>query len=605
MANHTLIPPSVSSPGVYVQELSSQAHDVPSVPTSLTAFVGRARMGPVHTPVLVQDPGQFAALFGGLWEDSELSFAVQDFFNNGGDQAVIVRLFASHADAQHLHLTAPVGAEALPETASECGSASIGIGAAPSLGTQRLDPLPPYARAAVLTLQAASPGRWGNQLTVSLDQANITEAWVNSLGLGLPPQDFFNLHITFTAGNANEVTTTETHARVTLQEGGGPRRLDRVLGASSRLASWDFLSGIPTDFLQSWQANFLAQQADPTQVLQSALPSGSGGNDGYYLLSPECFTSPTLQAERQGLYALDKIELFNLLVIPRDQRTQDNCITYSDVFTYIVARRAFWILEPPIGADSFTPAILDDAPPLDDLINIAFQNPGTNRRNAAVYFPDIQVPDPLRNGLPVSRGPGGLIAGIYARTDASRGVWAAPAGQEATLRGSNGPARFDPASDAGVLTELTEAQNGAANLAGINCLRNFPVIGSVVWGARTLAGAQTLDDEFKYVPVRRLMLWLEQTLELALRWTVFEPNDEALWSSVRLQVTGILQGLFAQGAFMGASSSDAFFVQCDATTTTAFNQDNGILNVVLGIAPERPAEFIVIYLQLFTQEPSP
>ena len=180
----------------------------------------------------------------------------------------------------------------------------------------------------------------------------------------------------------------------------------------------------------------------------------------------------------------------------------------------------------------------------------------------------------------------GAIAGVYARTDAFRGVWKAPAGTEAGLSGA-----------LGLTVPLTDAENGSINPLGINALRSFRGVGPVVWGARTLRGSDRLADEYKYVPVRRLALFLEESLYRGTQWVVFEPNDEPLWSQIRTSVGAFMQDLFWRGAFQGASPRDAYFVRCDAETTTQYDIDRGIVNIQVGFAPLKPAEFVIIGIQ--------
>jgi len=178
------------------------------------------------------------------------------------------------------------------------------------------------------------------------------------------------------------------------------------------------------------------------------------------------------------------------------------------------------------------------------------------------------------------------VAGVLARTDVQRGVWKAPAGQDATTRGARA-----------LTVQLTDGEQGRLNPLGINCLRTLPLLGSVVWGARTLRGADRLASEWKYVSVRRLALFLEESLFRGLRWVVFEPNDEPLWAQIRLNVGAFLHNLFRQGAFQGTSPREAYFVKCDAETTTQNDRDRGIVNVVVGFAPLKPAEFVILKIQ--------
>jgi len=150
--------------------------------------------------------------------------------------------------------------------------------------------------------------------------------------------------------------------------------------------------------------------------------------------------------------------------------------------------------------------------------------------------------------------------------------------------------------------KLTDGENGQLNPIGVNCLRTFPVIGNVVWGARTLEGADLLASEWKYVPVRRLALFIEESLYRGTQWVVFEPNDEPLWAQIRLNVGAFMHNLFRQGAFQGTSPREAYFVKCDGETTTQNDIDLGIVNILVGFAPLKPAEFVIIKIQQIAGE---
>ena len=202
--------------------------------------------------------------------------------------------------------------------------------------------------------------------------------------------------------------------------------------------------------------------------------------------------------------------------------------------------------------------------------------------HSAVYYPKIRVND---GGTLRSFGASGTMAGLFARTDSDRGVWKAPAGIEATLRGVD-------ALD----VRLNDAENGTLNPLAINCLRQFPIYGLVSWGARTLDGADQTGSEWKYIPVRRLALMLEESLFRGTKWVVFEPNDEPLWARIRLNIGAYLNSLFRQGAFQGTSPKERF-VKCDAETTTQDDRNQGIVNIEVGFAPLKPAEFVVIKIQ--------
>jgi phage tail sheath protein FI len=194
--------------------------------------------------------------------------------------------------------------------------------------------------------------------------------------------------------------------------------------------------------------------------------------------------------------------------------------------------------------------------------------------------------DPLNGNRVGTFASCGVVAGVMAATDASRGVWKAPAGIDAGISGT-----------VGLAVNMTDAENGEINPIGINALRTFPIVGSVLWGARTMRGSDQVADDYKYVPVRRFALFLEESLFRGLKFAVFEPNDEPLWSQIRLNVGAFLNNLFRQGAFQGRTPRDAYFVKCDNETTTQNDINLGVVNVLVGFAPLKPAEFVVIKIQ--------
>jgi phage tail sheath protein FI len=197
------------------------------------------------------------------------------------------------------------------------------------------------------------------------------------------------------------------------------------------------------------------------------------------------------------------------------------------------------------------------------------------------------MPDPLNENRPRNVGGSGTVAGIYARTDSARGIWKAPAGTETPLRGARLPEKG----------KMTDPENGAINPQGINALRTFPVYGTIAWGARTMDGADVKGSEWKYVPVRRTALHIEESLYQGLGWVVFEPNDEPLWGQIRLNVGSFMHDLFRQGAFQGKSPREAYLVKCDNETTTQSDINRGVVNLLVGFAPLKPAEFVVIRIQ--------
>jgi uncharacterized protein len=308
----------------------------------------------------------------------------------------------------------------------------------------------------------------------------------------------------------------------------------------------------------------------PPANTASPLPRLEGGLDGA-VLGPDSGAFETkLMSATGGVHLLDRVDLFNLLCIPGETTS----VTLSALEKFCRDHRAFLIAD---CAESATFGTLQNGPTGltgDDAINAAF------------YFPWLLMPDPLQENRPRNVSPCGFIAGIYSRTDASRGVFKAPGGIDASLTGV-----------LGVKETLTDDENGVLNQKAINCIRNFPVYGTVVWGARTLRGDDEIGSEWKYIPVRRTALFIEESLYRGTKWVVFEPNDEPLWAQVRLNIGAFMHNLFRQGAFQGKTPQEAYFVKCDKETTPQNDIDLGIVNIIVGFAPLKPAEFVVIKIQ--------
>lgn len=281
------------------------------------------------------------------------------------------------------------------------------------------------------------------------------------------------------------------------------------------------------------------------------------------------------QSAKTGIYALRDVDLFNILCIPGTATLAELAATQviGAAIALCVEERAFMVVDPPLASTR------------DTVSAWAVAATGTTR-NAAVYWPRILAADPLEQFRVRSMPASGAIAGVYSRTDSERGVWKAPAGTEAALRGTQGLA-----------FTLTDMENGPLNKVAVNALRTFPAFGSVVWGARTRAGSDDTPDDYKYVPVRRLALYLEESLYRGTQWVVFEPNAEPLWAQIRLNVGAFMNNLFRQGAFKGTTPAQAYLVRCDHTTTTQNDIDLGIVRVVVGFAPLKPAEFVILQIQ--------
>lgn len=503
------MPATLTFPGVYIEEIPSGVRTISGVATSIAAFVGRTRRGPVNEPITLNSFGDFERVFGGLAINSSLSYAIRDFFLNGGSQAVVVRLTRNATNAR------------------------VALTGNP------------------LNLDAADPGAWGDSLSVVVDHATRDSA----------NADLFN--ITVTDGDGRR----EVHRNLSVAPS-DPRFVAKVLAQNSQMVRVEVDSSgdpvVPSDHPNA--GSFTA--------------TANSGKDGDVLTDDEFTEGSNLEDKKQGIYALEKTDIFNLLCIPpyRDDGDIDSAILPA-VASYCEKRRAFLIVDPPTSWTSKDAAKGDGS-------TTGIAGLGTNSKNAAVFFPRIVKPDPLKDNQLGVFPPCGAVAGVMARIDASRGIWKAPAGLEAILVGI--PQLSVP---------LTDAENGELNPLGVNCLRTMPAVGRVIWGARTLQGNDRLGSEWKYTPVRRLALFLEESLYRGTQWAVFEPNDEPLWSQLRLNIGAFMQNLFRQGAFQGKSPREAYFVKCDSESTTQSDINLGVVNIIVGFAPLKPAEFVVIKIQ--------
>jgi phage tail sheath protein FI len=521
------MPSALTYPGVYIEEVSSGVRTITGVATSITAFVGRALLGPIDSdeksPTAIFSFADYERIFGGLWAESPMSFAVYHYFLNGGSEALIVRV---HKDA----LTAQS----------------------------------PAAPAAAV-FSAAYPGAWGAHLRLRVDheidpeiepdstiRATMFNLRAKDLGSGVT-ETFLNL--SFTTGHPRFVTEVL-------------KQSSRLLRSAPMLASLPAVNGPPA-------ASAIDPFDDP-----SATALAVGANPDGAAITAAQVSAAGLRSTKKGLFALEKADLFNLLCIPPFSPTADVDKTSWDAAVgYAKERRAMVLADPPFITAGW-----------DEMSDVTAANAVTavaaRSENAALFFPRIRMANPLSENRPEPYAPCGAVAGVIARTDSARGVWKSPAGIDATLNGV-----------LGVEVNLSDLENGKINQLGVNCLRSFPNTGPVVWGSRTLKGADSLANEWKYLAVRRMALFLEESLYRGTQWVVFEPNDEPLWAQIRLNIGAFMQNLFRQGAFQGKSPREAYFVKCDRETTTQTDINLGIVNIIVGFAPLKPAEFVVIKLQ--------
>jgi uncharacterized protein len=493
-------------PGVYVQEIPSGVRTITGVATSVTAFIGPAQKGPTDRAVRVQSFSDFDRQFGGLWINSIMGHMVQQFFLNGGAEALIIRVVADNAV---------------------------------------------FATATVSSIQfvAASPGAWMNDIQITIDQ------------------------------ETNPLSTDDTLFNITVEEvipDQGLVQLEQFRNVSPQPSSSRFAPDVLSQNSRLIRINLPIAESRPVEG-SGAFSGGEDGTSPTYENYQETTTRP-----QTGLQALDSVDIFNLLCVAPNQ--PGNYVAGDDggnvfltaALRYCEEKRAILIVDPPESWNR--PAdVADD----NDSIRTSFRS-----KNAVIYYPNPRLPDPLRENRLQSFPPSGIMAGVMSRTDSQRGVWKAPAGTEATLSGVR---EFT--------YKLNDNENGTLNPLGVNCLRNFPVYGNVAWGARTLEGADQLASEWKYVPVRRLALFLQESLYRGTQWVVFEPNDEPLWAQIRLNIGAFMNNLFRQGAFQGTTPKEAYFVKCDSETTTQNDIDRGIVNILIGFAPLKPAEFVILKFQ--------
>lgn len=508
------MPVTPTYPGVYIQEVPSGVRTITGVATSITALLGRARRGPVNVATTINSFSDFERTFGGIWTESTLGYSVRDFYQNGGGQAIIVRLYNG--------------------TGGESQIAYSGV-----------------------TLQAADAGAWGDTLRIRVDH-DVSADYAASVGL--TAADLFNLWVIDT-----RTGELEFFRNLTVKE--SPRRADRVLTLESKMLRWS-APALPGTTRPD-------KHADPPTGKQwfeddtlSAKVTTAGSNGG--ALVEGDFTGA---GDKKGLFALEQVDLFNLICIPPFGAADTTSTFHDAVSAYCEKRRALYLIDPP-GWNS------------KDAAKTGIATLSSPSKNAAVYFPRLRRPNAEKGGLVEDFAPSGAVAGVFARTDGERGVWKAPAGLDAVLSGVPE-----------LSVNLTDPENGELNPLGINCLRSFPASGRVVWGARTRVGDDRLASEWKYVPVRRTALFLEESLYRGTQWVVFEPNDEPLWAQIRLNIGAFMNSLFRQGAFQGKTPQEAYLVKCDKETTTQDDINKGIVNILVGFAPLKPAEFVIIKIQ--------
>ena len=557
--------PQYLHPGVYVQEVPSAVKPIAGVSSSTAAFIGFADKGPVPgtilpsgrpaQPALVTSFTEYTREFGGFRADSYLTYAVQAFFQNGGSSLYVVRVIPSPGSP--------------PANNAAFATATIGTGGG------------------ALNVSAANQGKWGNRIWIVVSPSSDGDA------------NNFKLQVMYGATAAEALgNVVETYDNVTFS--GSPTLAP---GAANPSAYVRQVVNAASEYI-ALTADVTARPANINVNLKAnpaVLPAQlANGNDGHtstvnFIGAPATDSNVT----GTGIFALDKITDVSLIAIPG----QGDVVTVNAGIDYCKNMRplqdCFFIGD--MGTlPSVTQARTDNGRPsvatIADARTFATTGIGGQIDKAAgdygaVYFPWIYAPDPIGQGRnpKILLPPSGFIAGIYARTDNARGVFKAPAGTEAGVAGALAP-----------FVAVSDVEQDQLNPILVNVIRSVPGSGLVVWGTRTIGS----DASWRYIPVRRMAIFLRVSIYNGIQWAVFEPNDEPLWSSLRLNIRAFMLTQFRAGAFQGSKPDEAFFVLCDSTTTTQQDIDNGVVNILVGFAPLKPAEFVVLKLSQKVNQPA-
>jgi phage tail sheath protein FI len=536
-------------PGVYVLETGSPPRSIEAASTSTAIFVGETERGPTD-PVKLTSRSDFTRQFGGYLRQNTsingnsptLAYAMDAFFGNGGTTCYVLRVVA------------PKQGQVATASRTKTG-----------------------ANEPTLKVLASSPGGWANGTTTN-------GVHVAFLAASDASASRFRVVVGFTDLSVGVQAIVEDFDRLSID----PNDENYVVDTLNRslYIKWDPATtpAVPTTF-DTLLGDGSATAANILLTFASGnlgLSGGAGGEtDGAY--------SSSAPYGDLDLGRLDDLSDASLLIIPRvaDDTAQPTLngagIAYAmnrplkDLF-YVGSMKRYTakVLTTNAVQTGVVPEFQATNLPKNDF--------------AAVYWPWIRVNDPIGTGKnpTIVVAPAPTVAGVYARTDANRGVWKAPAGVEATLLGAQA-----------LEFNVQDIQQDILNPLGVNALRTQPGAGAVIWGARTMVPA----SQWRYVPVRRTAIFLRKSIYNGIQFAVFEGNDEPLWSALRLTIGGFMDSLYRQGAFAGGSPSEAYFVKCDAETTTAVDQVAGVVNILVGFSPLRPAEFVVVKLsQIVSQK---
>lgn len=569
--------PEYLSPGVYVEEIEIGSKPVEGVSTSTAGFLGKTERGPM-TPRLITSWLDYQRVYGGFIGEGEyLPYAVEGFFSNGGQRCFIGRIAKASATIAKLSL--------------KKGSANA------------------------LTVEAVGEGAWGNRIAVKVAKGTLSGFrvsvyyWKENVELADPEAapknasrpavaelfdnlsadakspDYYEkringvsqvIRVSKKSGDTGEVPD---EAKIAYLAGGfdsvenegqavavpANNQITLAAEASADKSAYNGMYIEILDGAAKGHVRKIADYAAATKIatLDAAWTEGKVPAAGakYRISNPQLTVADYKRTDsglgsRKGLAGFEEIDEISILYVPNPKSVAgltEELITHCEKL-----KDRFAIIDAAQNSDTST---------LDPRSN--------DTKYAAFYYPWIKVTE-AETGLLRTVPPGGHIAGIYARSDAERGVHKAPANE--VVRGA-----------VDLEFQITKGEQDILNPRGVNVIRAFPGRGIRVWGARTMSS----DAGWKYVNVRRLFNFLEESIDEGTQWVVFEPNDEKLWGRVRRTVTEFLTRVWRDGALMGTKPEEAFFVKCDRTTMTQDDINNGRLIVLVGVAPVKPAEFVV------------
>jgi phage tail sheath protein FI len=533
--------PEYLSPGVYIEELAGPK-PIEGVGTSTGAFVGIAERGPINDPQLITNMTQFADTFGTFQPDAFLAHAVRHFFTEGGTRCYVIRAFSP----------TPI---TLTETRPDQARAVFGT-AATGGGT------------VVMTVFASSPGIWGRNVSVLTEAVDFNPDAANDprfklsvflRGVVAPVEVFDQLSMNEFLGTAANPIPLPNPNHVSARINGNSKYIIVIDATTS-----------PTQIAPPFfERQTLALGANGVALVPNDLIGGPG----------------TATARATGLFAFDAVDNINIVAIPdlMNGRFPPPPATAArdatiDAIGYCDRRKdCFFIID--------TPPRLSPQQALGYKrgdVNSPVAGGGFNSKFAALYYPWIFTTDPA-TGNRMLVPPSGAVAGSYAESDGRVGVHKAPAGTE------------DGYLNSAVEVErvITKGEQDTLNPNGVNVIRKFADAGIVIWGARTVSA----DPEWKYVNVRRLFNFLEQSILKGTQGLVFEPNDPSLWKRITRDVSAFLRVQWMEGKIIGNKPEQAFFVHCNEQTNTPETMDLGEVITLIGVCPSKPAEFVIFRIK--------